>query len=57
VRKVKGRIMKKRRVKMGDQKEDYERHEQNICTQLCAPEHVCPVSAPLRKSATVMGLE
>jgi len=42
---------------MGDQEEDYEINEQNICTQLCASEHVCRGSAPSRKPATAMGLE
>jgi len=41
---------------MGDQEEDYERNEQNVCTQLCAPEHACPGSAPSRKPATAVAL-
>jgi hypothetical protein len=57
VRKIKGKIKTNRKVKMGDQEEVYERNEQNIRTQLCAPEHACPCSAPSRKPATVMGLE
>jgi len=56
VRKVKGKIRKNRKVKVGDQEEDYERNEQNICTQLCATERARPGSMPSRKPATVMGL-
>jgi len=57
VRKVKGKIRKNRKVKVGDQEEEnYERNEHNICMQLCAPEHARPGSTPSRKPATVMGL-
>jgi len=41
----------------GQEEEDYERNEQNICTQLCGQAHACPRSSPSWKPATAMGLE
>jgi hypothetical protein len=57
VRKVRGNIRKNRKVKIGDQEQDYGRNGQNICKQLCAPERACPPPTPSRKLAMVMGLE
>jgi len=56
VRKVRGKIRKNRKVKIGDQEQDYGRKGQNICKQLCAPERAYPPT-PSRKPAMIMGLE